>query len=220
MTTTAPTALPRQNSTHDGHASYVPHDLKYSASFEDSLVDTVLSPPSTAQSGLRILPDDSNEQSIPGQTIRADQINWDDLPRIEEDELPLPLDDRRRTFTSRIPGINLTHPGGYLEGGPGLDPEMDTFADDLFSTQAQPITTSAQLAAAIDREVESSMELLRQRLEARREAKEKNERIERELKTLVDQHEMELKIQSRMAEDQKRKKEARERRRRERDGGG
>lgn len=212
--------VPRHNSALSGHASYVPHDLKYSASFEDSLIDTVLSSQSHGRPGVRVLPEDSDEQPVPGQSIRIDQIDWNDLPRIEEDELPLPLDDRRRIFASHIPGVKLTHPGGYLEGGPGLDPEMDTFPEDFFANQAASIASSAQLQAAIAKEVDASMELLKQRLRARREAREKNERIGRELKTLIDQHEMELKIQSRMAEDQKRKKEARERRRRERDGGG
>ena len=211
-------ALPRQNSSHNGHAGYVPHDLKYSAAFEDSLIDTILNSPTNARPGLRILPEDSAEQSTPGQTIRSDQINWADLPRIEEDELPLSLTDPRRIFSSRLPGINLTHPGGYLEGGPGLDPDMDSFADDFFANQ-HALSTSAQLDAAVEKEVQASLALLAQRMRARREAREKNERIGRELKTLVDQHEMELKIQSKMAEDQKRKKEARERRRRERDAG-
>lgn len=220
MTTSA---LPRQNTDHNGHAGYVPHDLTYSALFEDSLIDTILSHNPSPRPGLRILSEDSNEQAIPGQSIRLDQINWNDLPRIEEDELPLSLDDSRRIFASRIPGIKLTHPGGYLEGGPGLDPDMDSFAEDFFTTHTDgdgnAITTPAQLTAALEKEVEDAVGLLRQRVQARQDAREKNERIGRELKALVDQHEMELKIQSRMAEDQKRKKEARERRRRERDGG-
>ena len=222
MTATAPSpnaGLPRQNSAHLGYAGYVPHDLKYSAAFEDSLIDTVLSS-DTPQSGLRILSDDGDEQPVPGQSVRAEQINWDDLPQIDEDELPLPLEDSRRVYASAVPGVRLTHPGGYLEGGPGLDPDMDTFPDDFFANQPQPITTPSALSAAVDKEVEASVALLKQRLEARREAKEKNERIGRELKGLVDQHEMELKIQRRMAEDQRRKKEAREKKRRGRDGGG
>ena len=53
----------------------------------------------------------------------------------------------------------------------------------------------------------------------RRAAKERNEQIEKELKALRDQHEMELKIHNRMREESERKKEAREKRRRDREGG-
>lgn len=36
------------------------------------------------------------------------------------EELPLGLGDERRRFASGIAGVRLTHPGGRLEGGPGV----------------------------------------------------------------------------------------------------
>lgn len=200
------------------YASYVPHDLKYSADFEDSLADLLLEAKDTSDTGLRVIPEDSDEQPQDGVSIRATDILLPDLPSIAEDELPLPLTDPRRIFASAIPGIKLTHPGGYLEGGPGLDPEMDTFPDD-FIGHRPGISNATELESAIRREVETSVEMLKERMRARQRAKERNEQIEKELRVLEDQHGMELKIQRRMAEEQRVKREARERKRREKGGG-
>lgn len=213
-----PPALQRNGSSTATYASYVPHDLKYSATFEDTLMDAVLSSDSQDQ-GLRIVPHDSDEQAAEGQSVRAADIDFASLPQITEEELPLPLDDPRRIYASPIPGVKLTHPGGYLEGGPGLDPEMDTFPDDFFTNLYPSISAPGELDDAVKREVEKGVELLKQRLEARRQGKEKNERIEKELRTLTDQHQMELKIQSRIAEERRKKKEAKEKKRGARGGG-
>lgn len=200
------------------YASYVPHDLKYSTDFEDSLVHTLLDADATADKGIRIIPDDSDETPEDGVSIRAQDVVFSSLPRIPEDELPLSLSDPRRVFASAIPGIKLTHPGGYLEGGPGLDPELDTFPDDFLNHNTD-IGTTAALSTAIQSDIEAQVETLKDRLRARQKAKEKNEQIEKELRALVDQHSMELKIQRRMAEEQKAKREAKEKKKRERAGG-
>lgn len=191
---------PSHSAQADNYASYVPHDLQYSAEFEDSLID-LLVPEGASTGGIRVVADDGE---VP--------------PLINEDELPLSLNDPRRKYTSPIPGINLTHMGGYLEGGPGLDPEMDTFPDDFLSNNPS-ITTEAQLQSAVQREIDASMVLLKQRVEARRKAKERNEGVEKELRALVEQHEMELRIQERMQEEQRKKKEAKELRRKDRGKG-
>ncbi|EGP88051.1 unnamed protein product [Zymoseptoria tritici ST99CH_3D7] len=198
-------------------ASYVPHDLKYSQDFEDSLMQLVLES-DVQQDGIRVIPEDSNEQPVDGVSVRADAVSWQSLPTINEDELPLSLDDPRRIFASPIAGVKLTHPGGYLEGGPGLDPEMDTFPEDFLSNNTNA-RSKERLRKAVAKEIDASMELLRERLEARRRAKEKNEQIERELKLMSDDHSLELKIQRKMAEDLRVKKEAKEKRRMEREGG-
>jgi hypothetical protein len=194
------------------YASYVPHDLKYSTDFEDSLVQALLDPEAKTDIGIRVIPDESDEAPEEGVSIRARDILLPSLPNISEEELPLPLSDPRRVFASAIPGIRLTHPGGYLEGGPGLDPELDTFPDDF-------LNTAAALNTAIQSDIEAQIETLKDRLRARQKAKEKNEQIEKELRALVDQHNMELKIQRRMAEEQKAKRAAKEKKKRERAGG-
>jgi hypothetical protein len=208
---------PQEERPNGAFASYVPHDLKYSQDFEDSLMQLLLGP-GVPQDGIRVIPDDSNERPVDGVSVRADAVSWQSLPAISEDELPLPLDDPRRIFASPIAGLKLTHPGGYLEGGPGLDPEMDTFPEDFLSNNPNA-KSRARLRNAVAKEIEASMDLLRERLEARRKAKEKNEQIERELKLMSDDHSLELKIQRKMAEDLRAKKEAKEKRRLEREGG-
>ena len=209
---------PSANEPSDGtYASYVPHDLKYSTDFEDSLVQALLDPEAKTDIGIRVIPDDSDEAPEEGVSIRARDILLPSLPNISEDELPLPLSDPRRVFASAIPGIKLTHPGGYLEGGPGLDPELDTFPDDFLNHNTD-IGTAAALNTAIQSDIETHIETLKERLRARQKAKEKNEQIEKELRALVDQHNMELKIQRRMAEEQKAKRAAKEKKKREKAG--
>lgn len=218
MITTAPgeTAEPtltrnESASTNVPYAPYVPHDLKYSASFEDSLIDAILGA-DFKQPGIRIIPDESDEDAVQGESVRYSEVDFQSLPHITEDELPLPLHDTRRIFASPISGIKLTHPGGYLEGGPGLDPEMDTFPDDFLSSRPQ-VTSSTQLQKALQKEINSSLELLKERVRARQKAKEKNEQIEKEIKLLKDTHDLEIKVRKKMQEDSIQKKEAKGRRR-------
>ncbi|EMD00499.1 hypothetical protein BAUCODRAFT_172013 [Baudoinia panamericana UAMH 10762] len=210
---------PSEEPSRSLYANYVPNDLTYNADFEDSLITTVLHGETGGRTpGIRVLPGNSMEMAEQGVSIRASDVSLQSLPFIPEHDLPLPLTDTRRIFASPLSGINLTHPGGYLEGGPGLDPEMDTFPDDFIANRPH-IHTSVDLHRAIHEEVEKATELLRQRLRRREEARETNERVERELKTLMDEHKMEMRVHEKLAEEQARKKEIKEKRRRERDGG-
>nr|POF15010.1 hypothetical protein CFP56_72114 [Quercus suber] len=224
----APTQAPAQptppsdDPPYSAYASYIPHDLAYSAEFEDSLIDAILDDdPSSASSdnGIRVLSPDSPTLPVAGTSIRLGDISPQSLPLIPETELPLPLNSPLRTFASPLPGVKLTHPFGYLEGGPGLDPAIDTFPDDFVAGHAE-VETPRELRRAVEREIAGHVEVLRDRLRARREAKENNARVERELRTLLDQHSMERKIHAKMAEEQVRKREAKERRKKVgRDGG-
>lgn len=208
-------ASPQTQQPARTYAQYVPHDLKYNADFEDSLMQAILQPSSGDDDRTTTKAQNSTEQSSESTTVQPSTQNH---LLISENELPLPLDDPRRTLPSRLPGINLTHPGGYLEGGPGLDPTLDTFSDDFLSANPR-IKTSDQLRRAVDKEIASSIEALRARMRARKAAKEKNERLEKELRTLTDQHGMEVRIRSRMQEEMVRKKEAREKRRMKKEEG-
>lgn len=209
------------------YATYVPHDLNYSADFEDSLIATVLetnSPDpdaatSTTREPITIIPEDGTEEQVPGKSVRISDLDLATLLSIPESDLPLSLNDPRRVFSSPVPGVLLTHPGGYLEGGPGLDPDMDTFPEDFFSTHGAEAGSIAELQRAREREVQASIVLLRERLAKRKAAKERNEQLRKQLGMLTDQHDRELRIQRRMAEEGQRKKEARERRRKERERG-
>lgn len=230
MTTTVPSAPsggptpPQETQPTNTYATYVPHDLAYSADFEDSLIAPILhssNPDGSSQpeAGIRIIPPDSNETPVSGVSVRASDISPESLPTITETDLPLPLNDPRRKFASPLPGVLLTHPAGYLEGGPPLDPSLDTFAEDLLSHRPK-IKNPDDLQRAVQKEIDANVEILKERLRARRRAKEKNEQVAKELKVLTDQHSMELRIQERWQEDAKKKKEAKEARRREREGGG
>ncbi|KAF2171249.1 hypothetical protein M409DRAFT_50715 [Zasmidium cellare ATCC 36951] len=212
----APTP-PQEEQPNGAYANYLPHDLKYSADFEDAVMQVVLSPPQQSD-GIRIIPEDSSEIPVEGISVKADAISLQSLPQILEEELPLPLDDPRRIFASRIPGVKLTHPGGYFEGGPGLDPTLDNFPEHFFSNNSSAVN-SATLRAAVDKEVDSHYEELHARLKQRRRAKEKNEQIERELRNMREEHSMELKVNRKLAEERRAKKEAKEKRRRERETG-
>lgn len=214
---TPPQEAEQQHFTHV-YADYLPNDIKYSADFEDSLIDAVLNSTSTspgpeANIGIRVIPEDSDERPISGISIRYSDISPSSLPNLTEDDLPLPLSDPRRTFASPLPGVKLTHPCGYLEGGPPLNPEMDTLPDDFLSHRPE-ISTADQLREAVAKEVEEQVEVLEERLRARQKARARNEQIQRELKVLTDQHDMERRIHERITEEQRRKKEARERKRR------
>jgi hypothetical protein len=219
----APTP-PQEEQPNSAYAVYVPHDLKYDGDFEDAVMDVVLASASPPQQlprdGIRVIPDDSSEEPVQGVSVRAQDISLQSLPVIREEELPLPLDDRRRIFASPVPGIRLTHPGGYLEGGPGLDPEMDTFPEDFLQNNAYTcISSISNLRAAVGKEIDASLELLRQRVQARRDAKERNERIEMDLKKMAEEHAMELKVNKKLNDERRAKKEAKERRRAEREAG-
>lgn len=208
---------PQEEQPKGAYANYVPHDLKYNADFEDSLMQAVLGA-EAAHDGIRVIARDSTEQPVDGVSVRASDVSLQSLPSITEDELPLPLDDPRRIFAGPVAGVKLTHPGGYFEGGPGLDPELDTYPDH-FVSEHMDVRSANELRTLMRSEADANVEFLKERLKARQRAKERNEQIEKELKALMDQHGMELKIHNRLAEESQRKKEARERRRKERDGG-
>lgn len=212
----APTP-PQEEQPNGAYASYLPHDLKYSADFEDAVMHVVLNPPQQSD-GIRIIPEDSSEIPVQGISVKEDAISLQSLPQILEEELPLPLDDPRRIFASPIPGIKLTHPGGYFEGGPGLDPNLDNFPEHFFGSNPSAVN-SATLRAAIDKEIDLHHEELRVRLSERRRAKDRNEQIERDLRNMREEHSMELKINRKLAEERRVKKEAKEKRRREREAG-
>jgi hypothetical protein len=152
-------------------------------------------------------------------SVRASDISPESLPTITESDLPLPLKDPRRKFASPLPGVLLTHPSGYLEGGPPLDPSLDTFAEDFLSHRPK-IKTPDDLQRAVQKEIDANVEILKERLRARQRAKEKNEQVAKELKVLTDQHSMELRIQERMQEEQRQKRLERERKREQKGVGG
>nr|OQO20757.1 hypothetical protein B0A51_11106 [Rachicladosporium sp. CCFEE 5018] len=210
------TASPAGSSSNGRYASYVPHDLPYNEAYENAIMHITLHPDPNAKKGIRVIPEGSNEQPQEGISVRAANISWESLPVIAETDLPLPLDDPRRIYASQVLGILLTRPGGYHEGGPGLDPEMDTFAEDFTSRHGE-VQNAAQLRAAKDKDIKANLELLKKQMLDRQKAVEHNAKIHSQLKALTEQHELELKLLKNSAEEQRVKREARERKKRERE---
>lgn len=203
---------PNSNTDEDGaYASWLPRDIPYDVAFEDSICHILTSSNIPRKStGIRIIPDDANAKPVPNTSIRARDIDTSTLPSIPFEALPLDLNDPRRKYASPIPGINLTHPYGYLEGGPGISPSDDEFARHF--VHEHKIRSVDALKQTVERELEANIELARERMRARKEAREKNERIEREIKSLGEQIEMEIKVLNKAREKARERKEKRERR--------
>lgn len=223
MTTTAAAGsppLPQDDTPAKGYGSWVPHDLPYSVEFEDSLISAILNASNANMtSGIRVIPEDSDEKAVEGTSIRFQDIDLTKLPTLSESDLPIPLSDPRRIYAGPIPGVKLTHPHGWTEGGPSLDPNLDTFADDFLMNHPN-VTTVEQLRAAVRKEVDANMEVMKERLRARQKAKGRNEQFAKQIKTLTDQHELEMRLQQRKQDEKRQKKEARERKRVEKEGRG
>ena len=193
------------------HAHYLPRDIPYHAPFEDSIETALLSPSRDMKKGLKVLSPDSAETSIPDRTIHASDIDISTLPTLSMSDLPLPLSDSRRIFASPLPGINLTHPGGYIEGGPGYSPHDDEFARQFIPEHG--IRNSAQLTQVVAGQIAENVALLEDRMRARRKAKEENGRIQREIKALTDQMEMETRVLSKAREKARERRERKARKR-------
>lgn len=204
---TTPRSEPDDESTY---ASRLPHEIPYDGDFQDSVQAVITNPPKT-DPALRIIPNGSDEAPKQGTSIRESAIDRATLPQIAFSELPLPLSDSRRIYASPVPGINLTHPGGYLEGGPGIAPADDEFARHFIAENN--IRTAEELEAAVQREISANVELLRQRMWNRAEAKERNKRIGKEIATLTDQMDLETKVLNKAREKAREKRERKEARR-------
>lgn len=208
MITTPPTEA-AANVSNTVYAAYLPRDVPYNEAFEKSLQHALEHPPYT-RDGITVLPNNSPVPPEPGVSVRARDVDAAKLPHVPFAALPLPLDDSRRVYASPVPGVRLTHPGGYLEGGPGFAPGDDAFVQEFIHQFG--ITDAAQLRDARDREIDQCLNEARERMQAKRDALEHNARIENELKTLMDQRDMELKIETRMRDEARERRERREKR--------
>lgn len=203
-------ATPPREAPHGSrHATWLPRDIPYNEVYENNVQKAIMYPPSK-DNAITIIPDTSPEEPQSGVSVRARDIDPASLPLITFEDLPISLADPRRIYASPLPGIKLTHPGGYLEGGPGFAPNDDVFASDFISRFN--ITNPDQLRDAVQNHIHQYRESARERMNAREEATQHNARIEKEIKTLMDQREMEVKIETRMKDEAKAKRERRERR--------
>ncbi|KAL0256868.1 hypothetical protein SLS55_007677 [Diplodia seriata] len=168
-------------------------EVPYNREFEDSVMRAILDPPPTS---------DGIESHGP---LPAFLLGRDTVPH---EELPLPLDDPRRQYKSTIPGIKLTHPTGAYEGG-NPDPTEEDKAWVREWIERNNIKTKDDLERVKTEAIQEELDEMRRRARARQEAIGEREKIEKELKALNDQREVELKAQRSIIEKAKAKKEER-----------
>ena len=152
------------------HLNYTPHDLPYSESFENSLMDTILS------SSPR------NSRSLPSPS--------QPLPSISPSSLPLSLKSPLRKYPSPIPNILLTHPAGYHTGGPG--PSAGTIAE--FTSrfvEDNNIKSKEELERKVDETMKERLDEVRERMKRRKEAFQRNEGVKRNIEELEAQRRIE-----------------------------
>ena len=106
--------------TEDDFDVYQPA-VPYSAQFSDSLMDETLGQTRQRSSATSVIPRGMDNLPADSSAVRVEQIEQRNLPPVNDAELPLPLDDPRRTYLNSAPSsklaIQLTHPGGSLAGG-------------------------------------------------------------------------------------------------------
>lgn len=203
-------SLPTEETAPDyQYVSYLPSEIAYNEQYQNDISRIIVNPDAQTDNGIRVIPAGSDEVPKEGVSVREADILPSSLPRILKDELPLPLSDPRRIYASLVPGVKLTHPNGYYEGGPGMDPKRDTFAKDYLSHNSD-IRSGADLETAKNRDIAAELENAKLAAQKRLKAIEHNENIRKQIQALEAQHDMELKLQKRMAAEQKAKREAKE----------
>ncbi|EON63378.1 hypothetical protein W97_02605 [Coniosporium apollinis CBS 100218] len=183
--------------------------------FDDAVMHLVLEPPSP--SGIVILTD-TNEQPVNHHSIRLADIDPPSLPTIPAHELPLPLTDPRRIYRSPLPGLLLTHPNGSPEGGPSPFSSIPTTHDEFAQhfIRLHGIRSPEELERRLGAAMQEQKDELRRRMRRREEAIEHNARIEKEIRNLVDQRAMEVKLEEKLKAGAARRREEREERERKR----
>ncbi|KAI9672871.1 MAG: hypothetical protein M1831_000307 [Alyxoria varia] len=197
--------------------------VPYSAQFTDSLMNEGLRQSKSALSGTPVIPRGIDNPARNSSAVRVDQIEQKTFPLVNDTELPLPLSDSRRTYQNSAPSskldVRLTHPGGSFVGGTlsslaahipqrgkNEDSELDTWARQL--VQRERIKSPQALRAALAKEVAREEQELERRMKARQKAIEHNEEVEKRVKRLEDQRNLERKLANAHRESTKRRRES------------
>ncbi|KAJ9668165.1 hypothetical protein H2201_001594 [Coniosporium apollinis] len=203
------------SSSPTSHDFAAQNGIRTTSAFDNAIMHIVLEPPSP--SGIIILTD-PNEQPVENSSVRLADINPSTLPSIPAHELPLSLTDPRRIYRSPLPGLLLTHPSGSPEGGPSpftSDPSTrDGFSQHFIRSHG--IRSSEELERRLGAAMQEQKDELRRRMRRREEAIEHNARVEKEIRNLVDQRAMEVKLEEKFKADAARRREEREERERKR----
>jgi len=189
--------------------------IPYNAEFEDSLCAEILKPsPHSDREVIPVLsPDDNSTHGV-----RLADYKPDSSPRLD---VPVPLVDPSRKYTSSVPGVLTTEPCGSLLGGPitsfssdgssvvdsadvtrMVDEYTKQFISTRFASQIEKkeVITSEEVYAKIQEEIGDRLKDIGLVASRRQSAKEKNEGVRAEIKVLEDQMELETKLLKRMGE--------------------
>ncbi|KAF2455877.1 hypothetical protein BDY21DRAFT_372994 [Lineolata rhizophorae] len=157
------------------------------------------------------------------------------LPSVNPSELPLAISDPRRRYRSAIPNVLTTHPHGSIYGGPNAGPDpapapapgsaggrktsgsaasapsSPTSPESLAASlvQRHRIRTAGELETRVAQERAEAVEEVRARMRARQEAGEANASVERQLRALHAQHDMEMRIAEKIRDEAKKRRESR-----------
>lgn len=154
---------------------FSPSTIPYNESFENDLMNLILHPPS------------SPPHRTPSHESHV----------IPASSLPIPLSSPLRTHPSPIPGLYVTQPNGYHTGGPGPSPyTVREFAERFIREHG--IEDAGQLERVVEELVKGKMAEVRERMERRAEAVERNRGVERELDDLRLQRSAELRVMERV----------------------
>lgn len=183
-----------------------PSKIPYTAAFEDAVMQVILNPP--PMDGIQR--EDEHAVAAPSSPSNANGSSTHlSLPTVPFSELPLPLSDPRRRYQSPVAGIRLTHPGGWLEGGPGPElGERRAFAL-AFAARYHGVRTPEELRRRVADETRARMQELAERMRARQDAIENNARVERDMAQLVAQRETERRVEKRLVDETRLKRERR-----------
>ncbi|KZM24801.1 uncharacterized protein EKO05_0003517 [Ascochyta rabiei] len=161
---------------------YSPHTVPYNESFENELMTAILQAPTT---------------TTPPQPRRP--LATDDTRMISASDLPVPLNSPLRTHPSPVPGLLLTHEKGYHTGGIGPSAHVvNEFAARFIAERKLEAGDVEGLERAVQREVQSKLEVVKERMRERERAFDRNKGVERELGDLRLQRQAELRVMERV----------------------
>lgn len=200
---------PPQSPEQDDSATVTP-SLPYYEAYTNALMRTVLEPPEP--SGTVVLDKKDRATAVEGVSVRAEDVEF---VTVDYGDLPLPLDDPRRIYRSPVPGVNLTQPGGLLEGGgfrpataegKTIPPEIQKFAQQYI--RSNNIRNQTQMRRSIHAEISRLTGELTKTMNERRMALEQNEKIDGELEQNEAQRAMERRLEERMMSMTKRRRKS------------
>lgn len=171
-------------------AQWTTRPIAYNATFEDSVMRTVLTPPQS--DGIILLKDGDDAPTDEPSSIRS-AIDASTLPEFAPTDLPLPLDHPSRIYRSTVPGIRYTHPDGALEGGegPGAAERAD-YVQRL--VEEHRLRSPKYFWQVVEVERRDALRLLEERMRAREKAIRQNEDVEAQLVQKKEQRDLEVRV--------------------------